>query len=445
MNYLLVYAFVLLQSIVSIKPGFVDIADGKNNVRKYEQLNAGSTVQTGPQSHVEIGLGLDVLLRLDENSAAVLESVDSANVSVRLESGAALLEVANLDKPKSIRITTGDVRTRIDSKGVFRFSENSVSVIDGKLMIDGGPLVQKGWKATNVGGDYRQSRLVLNTPEPFRAFLNSPKAGFVNAVQGKANLRALEVARSDRPIQTEASSYVEVLLSPGTFMRVDENSSVNIDSTGLNDVVIRVISGSILIEDVVSDPRLPVRVNIGGTKTVIATAGLYRFTSETALVIDGVLRYGQKDEAATAGTEVRIVDQYYQTRDVTEDGLPSGLDLWSAQRSHMLARSSFMSDYSDTDPSFFLFASPIPYNAAWVHSPSLDGITFVPMLTRRSYYGDSFVPLYMFLPTMSPHSRMLLPTAPVSQTPPSAKPSPTTVPTPTPAPKPATTPVPSQK
>jgi len=244
------------------------------------------------------------------------------------------------------------------------------------------------------------------------------------------------MARSDRPIQTEASSYAEVLLRPGTFMRVDENSSVNIDSTALNDIVIRVISGSILIENVVSDPRLPVRVNIGGTKTVIATAGLYRFTSETASVIDGVLRYGQKDEEATAGAEVRIVDQYYQTREVTEEVLQSGLDLWSAQRSHMLARSSFMSDYSDADPSFFLFVSPIPYNAAWIYSPSLDGITFVPLLTRRSYYGDSFVPLYMFSPSMPPQSRMLPPTPPVSQTPPSAKPSPTPAPTPTPAPAP---------
>ena len=99
MSYLLVYAFLLLQqSVVSIKPGFVDIADGKTNVRKYEQLSAGTTVQTGSQSHVEIGLGLDVFLRLDENSAAVLESVDSADVSVRLESGSALLEVANLDE-----------------------------------------------------------------------------------------------------------------------------------------------------------------------------------------------------------------------------------------------------------------------------------------------------------------------------------------------------------
>jgi FecR protein len=209
MNYLLVFAFVMLQFVVSIKPGFVGIADGKTNVRKYEQLNAGSTVQTGPQSHVEIALGVDVFLRLDENSAAVLESIDSADVSVRLESGTALLEVGNLDKPNIIRITAGDMRTRIDSKGVFRFSENSVSVIDGKLKIDGGPLtLQKGWKATNAGGDARQSRLALNTPEAFRAFLNSPRAGFVNAVQGKANLHASEMARSDRPIQTEVSSYV---------------------------------------------------------------------------------------------------------------------------------------------------------------------------------------------------------------------------------------------
>jgi hypothetical protein len=439
MNCLLIYAFVLLQSVVSIRPGFVDIADGATNVRKFEHLTAASTVRTGPGSHVQIGLGLDTFLRLDENSSAILESVDSADVSVRLESGAALLEVANIDKPNIIRFATGGLKARIDSRGIFRFSENSVLVIDGRLRLDDASLaLQKGWQATNVDGNYQRSKFTLSTPQPFKSFLNSPKAGFVNAVQGEANVRPSEVVRTDQPIQTGPSSYVEVLLRPAAFMRVDENSSVNIDSSGLNDTVLRIISGSILIENVVSDPRLPVRVNIGGTKTVIATAGLYRFTNETAAVIDGILRYGQKDEAATPGTEVHIVEQHYDTKDIPEGLPPTGLDLWSAQRSHLLARANFIADFGDASSSFFLFASPTPYDAAWVYSPSLDGITFVPQLKRQSHYGDSFVPLYTFFanaPTQlrPPPNRV----GPPSQAPPSATPNPTLSP-------PASAPTPKQ-
>src|SRR5262245_12279487 len=270
----LIYALILLQTVISIKPGFVDFVDGKANVRKFEQLREGQTVQTESQSHVEIGLGPDSLLRLDENTSMVLESTDKADVSIKILSGGAVLEVSKIDKPDKIRIAVGKVKAVIDSKGVFRFSENTVSVLEGKAKIDDSSLtVQKGWQVTNVAGDYRQSKLVQNTPPGVKSFLNSPKAGFVNAVQGEANVHASDVARSDQPIQTGPASYVEVLLRPGAFMRIDEKSSVVIDSASLSDVVIRVVSGSVLIENIVPDQRLPVRVSVGGTKTLIATAG----------------------------------------------------------------------------------------------------------------------------------------------------------------------------
>ena len=215
---LLIYAFILLQSVITVRPGFVDIADGKTNVRKYEHLNAGSTVETGPQGRVEIGLGMDALLRLDENSAVVLESLDTADVSVRLKSGAALLEVADLDKPNIITIAAGDLKTRIDSKGVFRFSENSVSVIDGKLKIDGPSItLQKGWNVTAMGGDYKKTKLAPNTPDVFKAFLSSPKAGFITLLREKpmfaSGRRRVRIGRfrRKRPVTSRCCCVPEVL------------------------------------------------------------------------------------------------------------------------------------------------------------------------------------------------------------------------------------------
>src|SRR5262249_46270530 len=148
---LLIFAFVLLQAVISVKPGFVDLAEGDTNVRKYEHLPVGKTVQTGPGSHVEMGLGLDSLLRLDENSSAVLESFDKTDVFVRIETGAALLEVPNIDKGNRIHVTFGKVKALIDSNGVFRFSDNTVSVIAGKIKVgDAFVTVQKDWQVTNM-------------------------------------------------------------------------------------------------------------------------------------------------------------------------------------------------------------------------------------------------------------------------------------------------------
>ena len=451
MNIASICAFILLQAVVSVRPGFVHLADGKTDIRKFEQLETGRKVQTGPNARVEVGLGPDSLLRVDENSSVVLESLDKADVAIRIESGTAVVEVADIERPNRIRVASGDLNAVVDSKGVFRFSDNGADVLEGKLEIAGTTAtIQKGSHVSNVG-DHKQTKLLFSTPPVVKAFLSSPKAGFVNAVHGDVNVRLLDTVKSEQPVQTGPASYVELLLRPGAFMRIDESSSIVFESTSANDVVVRVVTGSILIESVVPETRLAIRVHVGGIKTLIAARGLYRFTSDTSSVIDGVLRIGKDGEAVFDGMQVKIVDKVYETADLKEDGSPSGLDQWSAQRSQLLAKANFLDDYGDSPPNFFLFLTDRSYNAAWVYSPLINGITFIPQITRESYYGNSFVPSYplmpgpsMLPPTMvrAPNSQPALPAVtpapgqtPASSTPSTAPSSSTPAPKPAPAPK----------
>jgi FecR protein len=445
---LLTFTIALLQIVLSVKPGFVDVVDGESNVHRYDHVSMGKPVETGTRGRVEMGLGLESRLRLDENSAATLEAFDRENVSVRIEKGSALLEVANLDKPNRIHVSFNNIHAQIDSKGVFRFSGNSVSAIEGRFKVVGGSVtVQKGSQITSAGGEYRQSKLALATPPAFKSFLNSPKAGFVNAIEGEANIRAYDVAREEQPIKTGPASYVELLLCPGAFMRVDENSEVMFDSNALNDIVIQVSSGSVLIENVVSDPRFHIRVNVGGSKLVIDSAGLYRFTSDTASVISGALQIGPNGASAISGTQVRMANKQYETEELPSDLEPTGLDRWSVDRSYQLARANFMADYSDSSANFFLYVSPVPYFAAWMYSPSLNALTFVTTSVKKSYYGNSFVPLYVLMPTGTSSIPLSLRVpAPAPPRPPSTTRAPTSnpptvppaqsTPAPTPAPKP---------
>src|SRR5438552_10661182 len=144
----LVFAF--LQLVVSARPGLVDIVDGDVNARQYEQITAGKTIRTGANSHVEFSVGWEAFLRLEENSVAVLESADRTTVAVRIESGSAVIEVAGLNKKSRIVITSGSLKTLIDSKGIFRFSANTASVLRGKLKtFDKSAEVTEGWQITN--------------------------------------------------------------------------------------------------------------------------------------------------------------------------------------------------------------------------------------------------------------------------------------------------------
>jgi hypothetical protein len=396
---LLICSILLLQSVISIRPGFVHFTDGKTDVRKSEQLAEGRRIETGPDGRVEIGLGPDAVLRLSENSAAVLESLDKADLSIRLESGTALVEVEDIDKPNRVRVASGDLKTVIDSKGVFRFSDATVTVIEGRLAISGNnTIVQKGWQIADIGGAYKLTRLAQNTPQVFKNFLNSPKAGFVNAIHGDVNVRVQEIVKENQSVQTGPASYAELLLRPGAFLRVDENSDVLLESTSANDVVVKVVSGSALVENIVPEERLTIRVNIGGTKAIIASTGLYRITNDTASVLEGVVRFGKNGEAVFTGMQVKMADKVYDTKDLEDAGDPSGLDLWSAERSQLLARANFSADYADSQPNFYLFLTDRSYNAAWVYSPSINGVTFLPQLRRESHYKTSFVPLFSLMP-----------------------------------------------
>jgi hypothetical protein len=179
--------------------------------------------------------------------------------------------------------------------------------------------------------------------------------------------------------------------------------------------------------------------------------GLYRFTSDTAIVVDGVLRIGKNGEAVFDGMELKIVDKVYETKDFKDDAGPSGLDVWSRQRSQILSKANFTADYADSQPNFYLFLADKSFNAAWIYSPLINGITFIPQLRRESHYGNSFVPSYPLMPGPSmlpanavrvppqePRLPAVTPAPGQTQTPPAATTAPPPAPAPAPAPAPST-------
>src|SRR5215831_11395689 len=94
-------------------------------------------------------------------------------------------------------------------------------------------------------------------------FLVSAKAGLVNYVDGKANVALHEQALVEIPVQTGPRGHVELLLTPGSFLRLDENTTVSFDSTDLSDIRIRILRGEALIEAANVDKHFPIHVTTG--------------------------------------------------------------------------------------------------------------------------------------------------------------------------------------
>jgi hypothetical protein len=457
---MLTLLFILLQLVVSAKPGLVDIATGETNVRQYEYVSSGTTIRTGADGHVEVALGWNASLRLNENTSAILDFADRTAVAVQIDSGSGLVEISQINKGDRIMVTAGRLKTVIDAKGIYRFSENTASVIEGKLKTaDNSTEVESDWQIKANAGVYQKAKTNSSIASEFKRFMGSPVSGFVNAVHGQVNLPLHDRARKGAAVQTGTRSHVELLLAPGSFLRLAENSSVVFESNSVNNTVVRIMSGSALLEADVIEPRLPVRVIVGARKVRIESAGLYRLTAETAAVIAGALHIElEKDNMEYGigkGRQVTATSSSYQETSISSDDQNYDLDRWSADRSYQLAAANFMAHYGDSRPNFFLFQSRSPNNAAWIFSPILNAFTFIPRQRHDSYYKEAFVPLYVYLPPPA------LPTAPVFpdfpmprrsgfpgailSAPPSGPPAPSAepAPSPAPAPAPASTPAPA--
>jgi hypothetical protein len=111
-------------------------------------------------------------------------------------------------------------------------------------------------------------------------FIISAKAGLVNAVEGTANVHLQEMVPAGAPIQTGPSGRVEILLNPGTFLRLGEDSQAVLDSVDLTDIQVRILSGSAVIECGSVQKDSPIRVTNGTETLSISKPGTYWFPEE---------------------------------------------------------------------------------------------------------------------------------------------------------------------
>jgi hypothetical protein len=150
------------------------------------------------------------------------------------------------------------------------------------------------------------------TPAPRQAV-----PGTINYVEGQATLNGQPLAAGEtgttvvqpnERLDTEAG-YVEVLLTPGAFLRVGHNSEVVMPSLSLANIQVQVIRGSAMIEaaDLVKDTVMQVSMN--GATASIEKHGLYAFDANQQLVrvLDGKARIAEGSQVKSVGKGDQVV------------------------------------------------------------------------------------------------------------------------------------------
>ena len=141
---------LMMQFVVSTKAGLVNYVQGSANVKATTTVPAGTPIETGPAGAVEILLNPGSYLRLGENSAAVFEQVELAEISLRITHGSAVIEANGFDKKGPLKVTSGNLKMEIIDDGIYSFSDGKVMVVNGKIRnADTAVVYKKGYQISD--------------------------------------------------------------------------------------------------------------------------------------------------------------------------------------------------------------------------------------------------------------------------------------------------------
>ena len=206
------------------------------------------------------------------------------------------------------------------------------------------------------------SSIAAQTSEPLTAtapskteqiYVVSAQAGGVSAITGTARVERAgstkiltigdELAAKEK-VSVETNGKVEVLLNPGSYLRVGGDSGFEFTNTALDALGVNLSSGSALIEaaKVNDDKGASISISTPQTTVQLEKTGLYRInvTSEMTeiFVWDGEAKVGselvKKGRKLTIGkTGAATVAKFDKDKI-----LPDELDLWSKTRAEELAK-----------------------------------------------------------------------------------------------------------
>lgn len=242
----------------------------------------------------------------------------------------------------------------------------------------------------------------------------SAKAGGVNALVGK-----VMVTRHGQPAQlltstddlengdvvtTSSLSNVEVLLNPGSYLRVAENSEFEFQDGSLENLRVKLVKGSAIVEVTgVDDMKLDIAIAAGQANFTIIRSGVYRINAQANSVELAVRKgravYGPNPtDVVKGGNEITITNGVVSRAKLINE--KDNFEVWSKERAKFLARAndSFstraVNGYLATMSTFDRFSSAHRYGL-WTYNARAGCYTFLPFFYGwASPYGHYYSNFY---------------------------------------------------
>lgn len=245
--------------------------------------------------------------------------------------------------------------------------------------------------------------------------LISARAGLVNYLDGKPMLshgrdEARPVVLRDQlragdRVVLDDSERLEILLNPGSYMRVAGKAELDVARTAFEDMQFGLLEGTAIVESSVFNKKVhALQISTPSGEVRVVEEGLYRIEvlppqQVSVSVIRGQAKWirDNKEIASfksgkryTLGGEVGADMQVAKLDKAQMDDF----DLWSRRRAeYLVAANSRMSSYSQ-ETAFLGYG--YRYRGGWAYNPFFNCFTFVPFGSAfYSPYGYSYGNYYM--------------------------------------------------
>lgn len=223
-----------------------------------------------------------------------------------------------------------------------------------------------------------------------------PRPGSINYVEGVAYLEMTPLDAScvgtlemlpGQVVTTEAGK-VEILLTPGVFLRVADNSAVRMISPDLAKTEVEIDKGRVLIEGVDIRTENDIEVDLNGAKIKLVKSGLYDFdfARNEVRVFHGTaeVAFEAKTMKVETGEKLALASGHLKPQHFDERPFEDEFYRWNG------LRSGYLSEASVSEARAYIGKGPGWYAEGWLGlgwywNPWFGVYTFLPM--DGVYYG----------------------------------------------------------
>jgi uncharacterized membrane protein YgcG len=245
-------------------------------------------------------------------------------------------------------------------------------------------------------------------------FVISAKAGGINAISGEASVHGRgetdwqrlsitdDLNAGDR-VRTSFDGRIEILLNPGSYLRVGGNSEVELMDNTLENLEVRLLRGTAIVEAAGHDGlELNISISTPHTKLAIVRQGLYRVSVVPGDATELIVRKGRvilsdshtkvKDgnKVVFSASNVLVAKLTKEEKKVLEK---EEIDVWSKERAQTLARANRRISGRMLNTAFASYNDPFARGrfGLWFFNTRAGCYTFLPFYNGwRSPYGNDY-------------------------------------------------------